>query len=295
MNNSMEGMRHKINGAENLESVVRIMKMIASSNIHQYEDLKVSIEDYYHTVKLSLGAYFRNYSSDVLFKGDVNQKEGNVVGAIIFGGDNGLVGQFNELITDYSLDHLSRFSDDVRVWTVGEGVHERLLDAGVKIANNFKVASSVMGITSLVGNILLESESSLKLGEISEFYIFYNYYSSDHLSVPTNSRILPLDAKWLKETTDYPWPTKIAPEIIGGGNLLSLIDEYLFVSVYRACAESLIAENASRLATAQRAEKNIGELIEDLTRSYQMERKNSIDEEMFDIFAGYESIFRKDN
>ncbi len=295
MSESMEGMRHKISGADNLESVVRIMKMIASSNIYQYENLKVSLEDYYHTVNLSLGAYFRGTGSDVIFQKDVSKKDSNIVGAIVFGGDNGLVGQFNELITEYTIDHLKKLSRDVQIWTVGEGVHERLLDAGIKIAGNFKVANSVMGITPLVGDILLESESSLKIGEISEFYVFYNSYSKDLLYAPTHSRILPLDEKWLKKTTGFPWPTKILPEVVGDdiGTLLSLIDEYLFVSVYKACAESLIAENASRLATAQRAEKNIGELIEELTRSYQMQRKNIIDEEMFDIVSGYESIFSK--
>ena len=39
-------------------------------------------------------------------------------------------------------------------------------------------------------------------------------------------------------------------------NAQVLIREYLFVSLFRACAKSLASENASRLATMQRAEKN---------------------------------------
>ena len=37
----------------------------------------------------------------------------------------------------------------------------------------------------------------------------------------------------------------------------ALIREYLFVSLYRAFAESLASENASRLASMQVAERNI--------------------------------------
>ena len=37
----------------------------------------------------------------------------------------------------------------------------------------------------------------------------------------------------------------------------AFIREYLFVSLFRACAESLARENASRLAAMQRAAKNI--------------------------------------
>jgi AraC family transcriptional regulator len=50
---------------------------------------------------------------------------------------------------------------------------------------------------------------------------------------------------------------------MGGGTvtLRALIREYLFVSLFRACAESLASENASRLAAMQRADKNIDELL----------------------------------
>ena len=55
---------------------------------------------------------------------------------------------------------------------------------------------------------------------------------------------------------------------MGGGTatLRALIREYLFISLFRACAESLASENASRLAAMQRADKNIDELLEDSQR-----------------------------
>jgi F-type H+-transporting ATPase subunit gamma len=79
---------------------------------------------------------------------------------------------------------------------------------------------------------------------------------------------------------------------IGGGTitLRALIREYLFISLFRACAESLASENASRLAAMQRAEKNIGELLEDLNRTFHRLRQNSIDEELFDVVSGFEAL-----
>jgi ATP synthase len=44
--------------------------------------------------------------------------------------------------------------------------------------------------------------------------------------------------------------------------LRALVREYVFISLFRACAESLASENASRLAAMERADKNIGELEE---------------------------------
>jgi F-type H+-transporting ATPase subunit gamma len=70
----------------------------------------------------------------------------------------------------------------------------------------------------------------------------------------------------------------------------ALIREYLFVSLFRACAESLASENASRLAAMQRADKNISELLEDLTRTFHRLRQDRIDEELFDVISGFEVL-----
>jgi F-type H+-transporting ATPase subunit gamma len=76
----------------------------------------------------------------------------------------------------------------------------------------------------------------------------------------------------------------------GERTLLALVREYLFVSLFRACAESLASENASRLAAMQRAEKNIDELQENLNRTFHRLRQSGIDEELFDVVSGFEAL-----
>ena len=78
----------------------------------------------------------------------------------------------------------------------------------------------------------------------------------------------------------------------GASTLLAFAREYLFVSLFRACAESLASENASRLAAMQRAEKNIDELLEDLNRTFHRLRQSGIDEELFDVISGFEALTR---
>ena len=81
-------------------------------------------------------------------------------------------------------------------------------------------------------------------------------------------RLLPLDETWRAGLSKLAWPSANLPEVLEGGDatLQALISEYLFISLFRACAESLASENASRLAAMQRAEKNIGELLEELNQ-----------------------------
>jgi F-type H+-transporting ATPase subunit gamma len=90
---------------------------------------------------------------------------------------------------------------------------------------------------------------------------------------------------------------KNLPEIMGSKTetLRALIREYLFVSLFRACAESLASENASRLAAMQRADKNIDELLEDLNRTFHRLRQSGIDEELFEVISGFEALREAEN
>jgi F-type H+-transporting ATPase subunit gamma len=69
-----------------------------------------------------------------------------------------------------------------------------------------------------------------------------------------------------------------------------LIREYLFVSLFRSCAESLASENSSRLGAMQRAEKNINEILDLLRHQFHRLRQSTIDEELFDVISGFEAL-----
>lgn len=105
-------------------------------------------------------------------------------------------------------------------------------------------------------------------------------------------RLLPLDNEWMRTIGTIAWPSQSLPEVMNDelGTLLAFVREYLFVSLYRACAESLASENASRLVAMQRAEKNIDELLEDLNRSFNQMCQSAIDEELFDVISGFEAL-----
>ena len=138
----------------------------------------------------------------------------------------------------------------------------------------------------------MESEAHHGKGEIVQLYLFHNRPKSGAAYEPVSQHLLPLDEQWGLRLAHLPWPTKNLPEVIGGREqtLRALVREYLFVSLFKACAESLASENASRLAAMQRAEKNIDELVGDLNQTFRRLRQTSIDEELFDVLSGYESL-----
>ena len=179
-----------------------------------------------------------------------------------------------------------------RVWAVGERTYARLTDAGLPLMGVFTVPNSVKGITPLVGQILVECEARHSQGEVTELHLFYNRPTSRAAYAPVGQRLLPLDESWRMKLVELPWPTGNFPEVMGEttATLRALIREYLFISLFRACAESLSSENASRLAAMQRADKNIDELLEDLNGAFHRLRQSGIDEELFDVISGFEAL-----
>ena len=210
----------------------------------------------------------------------------------MFGSDQGLVGQFNEVLTDFVIGTLGKLPNDKKILAVGERIQGHFTEVALPLTGNFTVPNSINAITSLVGRILTEIDAQRERGEIGQVYLFHNRPKSGALYEPVAQRLLPLDAAWRNGLTELHWPTKNLPEVMDGGEstLQALIWEYLFISLFRACAESLASENASRLAAMQRAEKNINELLEDLNQNFHRLRQSGIDEELFDVIAGFEAL-----
>jgi F-type H+-transporting ATPase subunit gamma len=292
LSDTTASLRRKIDSAGDLQSVVRTMKAMAASNISQYEQAVRALGDYYRSVELGLSICFRKSVPTALVAAGQGRADPEFIDAVVFGSDQGLVGRFNDVVADYAVKRLAAMPGKHLVWAVGERVHARLTDAGLPLIGVFNVPNSVKGITPLVGQILVECEVRRSHGEVTELLLFYNSPTSRAVYAPVSQRLLPLDESWQKKLLGLPWPTANLPEVMGEptATLRALIREYLFISLFRACAESLSSENASRLAAMQRADKNIDDLLEDLNGAFHRLRQSGIDEELFDVISGFEAL-----
>ena len=287
----MASLRRKIRSAGDLRSVVRTMKTVAASNVGQYERSVRALGDYYRSVELGLSICFR-MNAAASMKASPAHRDAKAVGAVVFGSDQGLVGGFNDRVADFALKALAQQPGTARVWAVGERVHGRLADAGLALAGLHGVPTSVQTITPLVGRILMQCESGLQQDEFGELHLFYNRPTTGAIYAPVQQRLLPLDETWRRNLVELPWPTVNLPETLGDEIVIlrTLIREYLFVSLFRACAESLASENASRLAAMQRADENIEDLLQNLNGIFHRLRQSGIDAELFDIVSGFDAL-----
>ena len=167
-----------------------------------------------------------------------------------------------------------------KVLSVGARVADYVEDAGQTVDELLSTPGSTAGITPLVQEIIMIIDEWHFRGNVDHFFLFYNEYLTGATYHPHMLQLLPVDEAWLKQIARKKWESKSLPIFRMDGDKIfsSLIREYLFVSLYRAFAESLASENASRLASMQNAEKNIEEQLLDLHVQFHLTSQMTITE-----------------
>ncbi|MCX7982996.1 MAG: F0F1 ATP synthase subunit gamma [Syntrophales bacterium] len=285
-------MKRKIKSAQDLHSVVKTMKALAAVSIRQYQRAVESLADYNRTVEMGFHVILKYRPSEIRARLTGPPQR---IGAIVFGSDQGLCGPLNENIAHHALEEMASTGtsfEDRYVIAVGERIEGYLLDAGQAIIETLSMPNSVGGITPMVQDLIMIIEDWYFRRQIDHIYLYYNEYQSGATYRSRTLQLLPVDQRWLKKMERAKWPSKVLPiYTIKWDNLFaSLVREYLFVSLFRAFAESLASENASRLAAMQNAEKNIEERIQELTVMFHRQRQMTITEELLDIVAGFEAL-----
>src|SRR5690606_12965730 len=100
---TIEALRKRLETTEDLRSIVRTMKALATVSIRQYEDSVASLAEYARSVNLGMQALLRLRPDAVR---DVSGPLAVRPGAIVFGSDQGLCGAFNEQIAEIGRAHV---------------------------------------------------------------------------------------------------------------------------------------------------------------------------------------------
>jgi F-type H+-transporting ATPase subunit gamma len=286
---SLEALRHRLDTAESLHSVVRTMKALASASIRQYEEATRSLKSYAHAVELGfqVALWQRRPMASLTEAGTAH------LGAVVFGSAQGLAGRFNDQVARLAAGRIAQLAPRrLSVLALGPFVGPRLEAAGRPPNRILELPGSVGAIAGAVQDLVVEVEAWRHELGVDRVVLFYNVHTTGAHFSPHSQRLWPLDAEWLEELARRPWggPSLPAHRIEADRLFGALVREHLFVVCYRAYAESLASEHASRLAAMQAAERNVEERLEELSGRYHRRRQSSIDAELLDLTAGFEAL-----
>jgi F-type H+-transporting ATPase subunit gamma len=289
---AIEGLKRTIHVTEELQSLVKTMKVLAGLNIRQYEKAARAISEYNRTIEMGLQIALRTLPEPLL---PPRHAPGRKLGAIVFGSDQGMCGQLNEIVVEHALRALTRLArrrEEQTILAVGQRAAAQLEDSGRSIVAVLEVPGSIGGVTTTVHEMLRRIEQWHSQLGVEMVVLFYCRLTSGVFYRPRGIRLLPVDVGWIRSLKAKRWPSRVIPGYMMETERLyhSLIREYLFASLFRAVAESLASENAARLASMQAAERNIEDRLKELTSAFHQSRQAAITSELLDIISGFEAL-----
>ena len=293
---AIESLKRTIHVTNELHSLVKTMKILASLNIRQYERAAHAVTEYNRTIERGLQIALRHLPETAA---PTRSTPGRKLGAIVFGSDQGMCGQLNDVVVQHAIRALARLAKrrpEQTVLSVGARPAAQLDDSARAVEATIAVPGSIAGITVTVHEVLQRIEEWRDRRGIEMVVVFYCRPISGVFYRPRGIRVLPVDAGWIRSLRARRWPTHVIPIYTMDTESLyrSLIREYLFVSLFRAFAESLASENAARLASMQIAERNIEDHMKELTAEFRQSRQSAITSELLDIVSAFEALKGKE-
>jgi len=160
---------------------------------------------------------------------------------------------------------------------------------GLQVIAELPSTTSPDGVDAVIHGIARTVLEQHAAGAFAQLYLLYARYLSPGRIEPSFERILPLDPEqWRDPEKQRTSPPRLALRRLP---LLSeLVNEYAFISLYRALTESLAGENGMRLQSMEAAKSNIDDTLEELQLHARLQRQNEITEELMDIIAGVEAL-----
>ncbi|MBD3246162.1 MAG: F0F1 ATP synthase subunit gamma [Candidatus Omnitrophica bacterium] len=288
---TIQELQSKIKSTRDLHSVVKTMKALAAVSIRQYERAVDALKGYNRTVQLSLHALWLTHPE--IERALAREKEGQAA-AVVFGSEQGMVGQFNDKAVSFAREQLSPFleKDQLRFMLgVGTRVFPAIRSRFSLDAESMSLPGSVDAITDVVYRVLRVVEGWRTEGA-GRIEVFYHRPVAGAAYRPQWLTLLPLDSAQFRLLREKPWPTKKIPLLTSSPQTIfsSVLGQFFFAALYRACAASLAAENASRLSAMQSAEKKIEEHLGELNSRLHRQRQSSITAELLDIVSGVEAL-----
>lgn len=291
---TIEELRAKIKTVTDMQSVVSTMKSLAAARIRQYESAADATQAYWKTVQLAFQVLLRNRG--VVHGRQDPTEQPERLGLILFGSDQGFCGRFNETVASSARRFLEASSTSADQATpsllvVGTRLNHLIAAAGYQVHRAFRLPNSVAKITELTRQIIVEVEEWRKRLGVGRIELFHNLRKSASSYQVHQFQLLPISTDYLEQLGKKPWGTRSLPTypLEWQQAFSTVVGQHLFVLIFRACAESLASENASRIAAMQQAEANIDERLRQLNMEFNQSRQRAITEELLDIISGFEA------
>jgi len=300
---NLKELKTRISSVKSTQKITSAMKMVAASRLKRAQEAAEAARPYAERMERMIAAVMESQqsiqSAPKLLAGNSSDETYLFV---IITSDRGLCGGFNSSIVR---EVRNRIRD---LLTAGKTV--KLLCVGRKGRDQLKseFAASIIKSYEGIGRSGVKfSEAEdltsdlIEMFEADEFDIctvVYNKFVSVITQVVTSQQIIPVDLVGLEQVSeeDEGLSTKEKPSAIYEYEpseqeiLTELLPSNLKIQVFRALLESSASEHGARMSAMDNATRNAGEMIDDLTLTFNRSRQAKITSELIEIISGAEAL-----
>lgn len=287
---TLEHLRRRLDTYDELRGLVQTMKALAAVGIHHDEQAVRALAVYWRTVELGLRVVLRDLPARPRAPGLPDDAP---LGIVVFGSDHGMCGRFNEELAAQvarATAPARRAGVEPRVLAVGARVISQLERHRLGVESTCPAPAAAVHVTATVRRVLLAIDG-WQSGGVERVWIVFNRHLSTARHEPHTQTLLPVGLARFAALETEPWESRRLPTFTmdRGALLAALMRQYFFVTVFRACAESLASENGARLVAMQAAEKSLAEHGAELKAEFRRRRQDAITAELLDVVSGYEA------
>lgn len=292
---NLKDIRSRITTTKNTQQITKAMKLVSASKLRRAQQSVVGQRPYSNGLRRMIEHIAEMQSiSHPLMK----VSEGKKVLLVVITSDRGLCGAFNAASIKAAIQTYTKLTADgkeVGVLFIGkkgaEAFRKRLRVEPYDVIYNLAKEISPL----LAGGLADRLSKAFLEGQFDEVLVVYNEFFSAIRQEPRVEKVLPIDSGatgqiGLPDSARAQQERQIIFEPSPAEILEQLLAKYLAVRVFRVMSESMASEHGARMTAMENATKNAGQMIADLTLTYNKVRQASITTELIEITSGAEAL-----
>lgn len=277
--------RARIQTIKKIEQVTTAMKLVAAARLRRAQERAEAGRPYADTMQAILNRLapsLHDYPHPLLQTRPVER-----IGVIVLSAERGLAGSYNTNLMRELQSFLRSHSAEARLSVLGKKGTTYLKRRGYNVVFEDAMPGSDIS-ASLVRSLSAQAQAEFANGTVDEVYLAYSRFVSAMTQRPTVMRLLPME------------PPSVETGLLSADDVIlepsprtlldRLLPRYVDAQIYRAIAEAVAGEHGARMTSMSSASDNAGEMIKDLTLSYNRARQASITTELSEIVAGADAL-----
>ena len=275
---SMNDIKARMKSVKSTMQITKAMELVATSKLRRAKERVEHTRSFYQVLGNAMSSVMR--SAEMKESPYTESKKDGKTLFVVVAGDRGLAGGYNANV--FRLTASLASETDAIYLPVGRKAQEYYRHRGLEsLSDSFPFTSEVgVGESLCMANTLTESFLS---GKVSRVVLVYTRFTSMMTQTPTYTELLPLS---VSESGDKEPEYDCDPEQM----LEKIVPTYLGGVIYSAISEALASESGARRSAMNAANKNAGEMIDELMLRFNRARQAVITQEITEIVSGAEAL-----